>query len=143
MTAFFLAAAGPTDPPDPPPTKGTPVTQYLKFAAQVAATVATVLVAALADNHVDTSEWINALIVGLGAVAVLGAGNLPAGVWAYTKTWVAAATAGAVFLQSAITDGMTGAEWLQLALAVAGALGVAAVPGPRVQAATAPGVAGV
>lgn len=108
--------------------------QYMKFVAQVAATVLTALTAALAGNgEVDTSEAINIVIVGLGAVAVLGAGNLPSGVWAHTKTIVAGATAGAVFLQSAITDGVSAAEWVQLVVAVAGAVGVLAVSGPRVE----------
>jgi drug/metabolite transporter (DMT)-like permease len=108
------------------------VKTYGKFIAQVLATVVAAIVAALADNRLDTPEWINVVIVGLGAVAVLGAGNLPSGVWSHTKTIVAAATAGAVFLQSAISDGITGAEWLQLLLAVVGALGVFAAPGPKV-----------
>ena len=107
--------------------------QYAKFAAQVIATFATALVAGLLDDRIDTLEWINAGIVGLGAVAVLGAGNLPSGVWAYTKTIVAAATAGLVLLTSFLADGaMSGAEWLQVLIAVAGAAGVAVVPGPRV-----------
>ncbi len=108
--------------------------QYLKFAAQVAATVLTAVAAALAGNGaIDLSESINIIIVGLGAVAVMGAGNLPSGIWAHTKTIVAGATAGAVFLQSAITDGVSSAEWVQLIIAVAGAVGVFAVPGPQVE----------
>lgn len=106
--------------------------QYLKFIAQVVATVVAAIVAASVDNVVDNTEWINVVIVGLGAVAVLGAGNLPSGVWAYAKTIVAAASAGAVFLQSAISDGISSSEWLQLGLAVLGAVGVLALPGPRV-----------
>lgn len=106
--------------------------RYLKFAVQVVIAAITAIVAAAADDVIDAPEWINVVIVALGAVAVLGAGNLPSGVWAYTKTIVAAATAGAVFLQSAISGGVTTSEWLQLALAVTGALGVAVVPGPRV-----------
>jgi predicted small integral membrane protein len=108
------------------------VNQYLKFAAQVVATVLSAVALALGDGQVSSSEWINVVILGLGSVAVLGAGNLPAGVWARTKTLVSAATAGAVFLQSAITGGITGAEWLQLVLAVLGTVGVMAVRGPRV-----------
>lgn len=110
------------------------MSKYGKFIAEVVATVVAALAAALAgDNVIDVSEWINVVILGLGAVAVLGAGNLPDGVWAFTKTIVAGATAGAVFLQSAITDGVSGAEWLQFVLAIAGAVGVFAVKGPRVE----------
>jgi hypothetical protein len=107
--------------------------QYLKFAAQVAATAVAAIAAAIAgDDKISATEWVNVLILALGAVAVLGAGNLPAGVWAYTKGIVASSTAGAVFLQSAITDGMSSVEWLQLTLAILGAAGVLAVKGPRV-----------
>jgi hypothetical protein len=105
---------------------------YAKFIAQVVAAALAAAVAALADDVIDGSEWINVLIVSLGAISVAGAGELPQGIWAHTKTIVAAATAGAVFLQSAITDGMTTSEWLQLGLAVMAALGVAFAPGPKV-----------
>jgi len=113
---------------------------YAKFFAQVAATVLAAIVPLLNGTaHPNGSDWVNVAIIGLGAVAVLGAGNLPAGVWKYTKTIVAAATAVAVLLQSAITDGISSAEWLQLALAALGALGVVAAPGPRVYDAAALG----
>ena len=109
------------------------MSRYAKFAAEVAATVVAAILYALAgDNTVSASEGIHIITLTLGAVAVLGAGNLPAGVWAYTKSIVAAATAGAVFLESAVTDGISGSEWLGCALAVAGAVGVFAVSGPRV-----------
>lgn len=106
--------------------------QYFKFIVQVFFVGVSALVAALVDDRVDTTEWINVGIAVLGAIGVLGAGNLPSGVWAYTKTIVAAATAGLVFLTSALIGGMTTSEWLQVALAVAGSLGVAAAPGPKV-----------
>lgn len=107
--------------------------QYAKFIAQVAATVLAAVVALLnGTDHPGASDWVNVLVVALGAVAVLGAGNLPEGVWRHTKTFVAAATAVAVLLQSVITDGISAAEWLQLALAALGALGVYAAKGPIV-----------
>ena len=110
---------------------------YAKFIAEVVATVLAAVAAALVgDDAITGAEGLGILTLGLGAVAVLGAGNLPAGVWAYTKSIVAAATAGAVFLQSAITGGITAAEWVQCALAVAGAVGVYAVRGPLVEAVT-------
>jgi hypothetical protein len=111
---------------------------YLKAAAQVAATVLAAVVALLngTDHQPGVSDWVNVVIVALGAVAVVGAGNLPTGVWSHTKTYVAAATAAAVALQSAVTDGVSSAEWLQIALATLGALGVFVVPGPKVVEAT-------
>lgn len=110
--------------------------RYLKFIAQVFSAAISAIVAASVDNRVDAAEWINVLIVALGAVAVLGAGNLPAGVWAYTKTIVSAATTAALLIASFVSDGgyITTTEWLQVGLAVLGTLGVAFVPGPRVVA---------
>lgn len=113
--------------------------QYLKFAAQVFATVLAALVAALVDDRVDLSEWLNTGALALGAVAVLGAGDLPAGVWRYTKPIVAAASAVLVLWQSLGTDGMASSEWLQLGIAALGALGVLAAPGPVVYDAAAVG----
>jgi hypothetical protein len=115
-----------------PHPKGDPVV-YLKFVAQVAATVIAAVVALLnGTDHPGASDWVNVVVIGLGAVAVLGAGNLPEGVWRHTKLIVSAATAVAVLLQSVVTDGISSAEWLQLALAALGALGVFAAPGPKV-----------
>jgi hypothetical protein len=106
---------------------------YLKFAAEVIATIAAGLVVAFGnDNIATTPEIINVVILALGAIAVLGAGNLPEGVWAYTKTIDAVATAVAVLLASVYTDGITISEWIQLGLAALGAAGVYGVRGPRV-----------
>lgn len=109
--------------------------KYLKFFAQVAATVLAALAPSFAgDNHVSVNEAVNVLILVLGSVAVIGAGNLPAGVWKYTKLIVAAATAGAVVLQSALlTEGVSTTEWFQITLAILGALGVGVAPGPVVE----------
>jgi hypothetical protein len=117
--------------------------RYGKFIAQVVATVLTAVVAATAgDGQIDASEAGNVIIAGLGAIAVLGAGNLPSGIWAYTKTIVAGATAGAMAWQSALGDGITTAEWWQIAVTVLGALGVLAAPGPKVYDAAAAARAG-
>jgi hypothetical protein len=111
---------------------------YLKFFSQLVATVLAALIPALTnDQTLGVDEIINVVIIGLGAIAVLGAGNLPSGVWALAKFWVSAATAVAVLLASVYTDGITMSEWIQLAMAALGALGVVAVPGPRVAPTTA------
>jgi hypothetical protein len=117
---------------------------YLKLIAQVIATVLAAIATALfGDGSLDTSELINVGILGLGAVAVLGAGNLPAGVWQHTKGIVSAATAVLVLLSSLWTDGISPAEWAQLVLAALGALGVVVAPGPVVYSdPTAAGAAG-
>src|SRR5690348_9683712 len=109
------------------------MSNYLKFAAQVAATAIAAIIAALVDDRIDFTEWLNVGVMALGAVAVLGAGNLPSGVWRYTKAIVAAASTVLVLWQSLASGGMTSSEWLQLAVAALGALGVLAVPGPVVE----------
>ena len=106
--------------------------RYLKFAAQVLATVLAAVLPALTDNEFSVYEQINCLIIGLGAISVLGAGNLPEGVWKYTKFYVSVATAVAVTLASLLSGGITGAEWIQIVLAGLGAAGVVAAPGPTV-----------
>ena len=108
--------------------------KYLKFAAQVVATVLAALYPALSDGSFTADEQINCLLIGLGAVGVLGAGNLPEGVWKYTKAIVSVATAVFTLLAALITDGqLTNPEIVQLVIAGLGALGVYQVPGPTVQ----------
>lgn len=118
--------------------------QYLKFGAEILATIVAGLYAALAgDGVLDAGEKINVVLLALGAVAVLGAGNLPAGVWRYTKGIVAGATAVGVVLASAYTGGIDDAEIAQMVIAFLGAIGVTAVPGPLVDKAIGRHVRGV
>ena len=106
---------------------------YLKFGAQLIATIIAALVPALSgDDHVSPSEWINVAIVGLGALAVLGAGEFPSGIWSQVKVFLAAATAGLVLLHSVLGNGVTSTEMLQILVALLGAIGVGAVNGPLV-----------
>jgi lysylphosphatidylglycerol synthetase-like protein (DUF2156 family) len=110
------------------------VEQYLKTLAQLIATILVAIIAASADDRIDSIEWVNVIILALGTVSVLGAGNMPEGIWKRTKLIVSAATAGAVaahtFLSAGLSLGLT--EWLQIGVAVLGALGVYAVKGPQV-----------
>lgn len=108
--------------------------KYGKFIAQVFFTGVSILVAALVDDRVDAAEWMNVIIAMLGVVGVLGAGELPSGVWSKMKTYVSAATAAAMLVVSFVSDGwyITTTEWLQIALAAAAALGVTFAPGPKV-----------
>lgn len=108
---------------------------YAKFAAQLGATALSALsIALFGDNHISLNEGVNVALTFLGAVAVLGAGNLPVGVWKYTKSIVAAVTAALVILQSAISDGaLSQTEWIQMVLAALGAIGVFAAKGPLVK----------
>lgn len=106
---------------------------YLKFAVQVFFAGVAAVVAALVDDRFDTLEWIDVGIYVVAAVGVLGAGELPAGVWSHMKTYVAAAATGLVALQTFTTDGMvTQSEGLQIILGIAATLGVAFLPGPKV-----------
>lgn len=113
--------------------------QYLKFFSELAVTVLAAIVAALhGDQVISDSEWINIILLLLGAIAVLGAGNFPTGIWQYTKFWVAALTAGFVYLASVIANGngfldVTLTQWIQFLLACAGAVGVVAFRGPKTE----------
>lgn len=113
---------------------------YAKFIAQVVAAGLAALVIALSDDVVSTSEWINVGIALFGAVAVVLAGETLVGLWRHAKTFAAAGSAGLVYIQSALTDGgVSGSEWVQLALVVLGVFGVAIAPGPRVVTEDTPG----
>lgn len=101
--------------------------KYAKLIVQVLVTVATALVAALATgNVVDSAEWVNVAIVGVGALAVFAAPNIPGA--AYTKSILAALAAVLTVLASAILDGIQITEVIQMLIAAAGAVGVYAVP---------------
>ena len=107
---------------------------YLKFAMQVLATITAAVVAALqTGGPLTATTWTNVVIIGLGAVAVLGAGELPAGVWAHTKPIISAAVAGVVVIQSSLHSGLDTATILQAILAALGTFGIVAVPGPVLQ----------
>jgi hypothetical protein len=99
---------------------------YGKFFLQLGVVAASAVVAFLQDDRVDAAEWILVLLAVAQAVAVLGAGNLPSGVWRYTKVGVAAFIAGASLLVAFVSDGgvITASEWLQVLVAALGAAGI-------------------
>lgn len=109
------------------------VKDYLKFIAQVAATVLGGIVTATVSGPITSAGWINIIISTLGAIGVLGAGELPAGVWSYTKVAVAGLTAAAMTLSTFIAGGVTLAEILQICAAFLGAIVVGVAPGPVVK----------
>lgn len=103
---------------------------YGKALAAVVATIISAVVAALTgDEHVSAVEWINVCIMAVGAAAVFTAPNVPGA--RFTKSILAVLAAVLTLLASAITDGITTTEWLQMGLAALGALGVYAMPGPE------------
>jgi hypothetical protein len=101
--------------------------KYAKFVAIVVATVLSAISAALfGDNIISPQEWVNIAILGIGAAAVFAAPNVPGA--KYTKSILAALTAGLTVLASAIVGGVHTVEIIQIILAAAGAVGVYAVP---------------
>jgi FtsH-binding integral membrane protein len=108
----------------------TPMVQntYLKSALMVLAAALGALVAALSDNRLTQPEIINVVLAVLGAAVVFTAPNIPDAMyvkWALAAL-TAAATAVATFLGA---DGsiaqITASQWLQVALAVLAAIGIA------------------
>lgn len=103
--------------------------RYAKAGAQVAATVLVTLIPYLVAGAITPDAWVNVAIVGVGALAVFAGPNVPGA--PVTKVVLATLAAVLVALQSVISGGISTAEWLQLALAAFGALGVYAVPNAR------------
>jgi hypothetical protein len=116
--------------------------QYQKFIAQLAVTILAGLAMAFhGDETISVEEWINVIILFLGSIGVLGAGNFPAGVWEYMKFYISAATTGFVVLTSYLTSGqeletISYSQWVQIGLAAFGAVGVVYAPGPTVERST-------
>ena len=104
------------------------IAHYAKSIMYIGLAVVGVLVTSLTDDVVTQSELINVGIVGVGAVATYLVPNLDAGPAAYLKGAVAFLVAGGVALQSFLTDGVSTAEWLQIAVAAFAGIGVVIVP---------------
>lgn len=100
-----------------------------KYSKGIVAALAAALVAVGAaltgNNHIDATEWVNVAIATVGAFQVWWAANVNGA--PYVKTGIAAATAGLIALQSYIVGGVTVSDWVQIGIAVLGALGVVAV----------------
>lgn len=99
---------------------------YAKALMAVLVTVVSAIVAAMTDGAVTNVEWINVGIAAAGAAAVFSAPNVPGAV--FTKAVLAIITAVLTFFVSAVTGGISTAEWLQALVVAAGAVGVYAVP---------------
>lgn len=101
--------------------------KYAKFIAIVAATVISGIIAAMAgDSIISPTEWVNIAILGVGALGVFAAPNVPGA--AYTKSILAVLAAVLTVLASSIIGGISTTELLQIAMAGLGALGVYAIP---------------
>lgn len=100
---------------------------YSKAAAAVLATVLSGLIAArTGDNTISPQEWVNIALLAVGACSVFAAPNVPGA--RYTKSVLAVLTAVLTLAANLILGGLDLTEWLQLAVAGLGALGVWAVP---------------
>ncbi len=103
------------------------MTTYSKFIAIVVATVLSAISAALfGDNVISPQEWVNVAILGVGALGVFAAPNVPGA--RFTKSILAVLAAVLTVLASVIVGGVGTTEIIQIILAGLGALGVYAVP---------------
>lgn len=102
--------------------------KYAKAIVGLLTAVIGVVVTALADNILDTSELVNIAIFILTSIGVWLVPNLPAKVGNILKLLIALLGAGLQALASALSDGITTQEWLLILLAVLGAVGVGIIP---------------
>jgi hypothetical protein len=101
--------------------------QYAKaIAAAVAAVLAAVVPALYVPGPLGFAEWVNIVLLACGAIQVYNSANLPS--WKYGKLVAAAVSAAGVSLASALSDGVTRAEWIQVAIAALGAFAVYQAP---------------
>lgn len=101
--------------------------------AVVVAGISAAIVALTGDNSFSDVELINIAIAVVTAAAVFAGPNVPGA--RVTKMVLAVLGAVLTLAVNLIVDGVTLSEWLQLAVAAAGAIGVYAVPnspGPNV-----------
>lgn len=103
---------------------------YAKALLAILAAGLVVLAAAITDDDVSSPELVNVGIAIVTAIGVYLIPNLPEGrgVRGYAKGAVAFLGAALAALASFLSDGVTNAEWVLIALAALGAIGVTIVP---------------
>ncbi|MGI5178683.1 hypothetical protein ACQEVZ_20335 [Dactylosporangium sp. CA-152071] len=104
-----------------------------KYGKAIAAAIAAglmVLASAVTDNHVDAGEGISIAIAVTTAVSVWLVPQLPSSAGA--KTGVAMVLAVLQVAAATIVDGMSSADWVNLAIAALGVLGVLKSPAQSV-----------
>lgn len=107
---------------------------YLKPLGMVAATILSAVVAALTgDQALSPTEWLNVALVAVGAVGTAVVPELDKGIARYAKPLVAVGAAVLTLATNLIIGGVDLSEWLQLAIAGLGALGISALPGRKHQ----------
>lgn len=113
---------------------------YSKAVAMVIATIVSAIVAALAgDEVISATEWVNIVVIGLGAISVGIVPNLNTGIAEYAKGVIAFVTAASILAMTLMDGGLTTSEWLQIAIAGGAAIGVVALPAPKHKFAPQPG----
>ena len=98
------------------------MSEYRKFVGTFLLAVASAVVAVGADG-IDSVEIVNAIVAGIGAVYVLISGRD-----VIYKAVAAGLSAALVALSAALSDGVTSAEWYQIAFAAFAVLVAAFVP---------------
>lgn len=104
------------------------LTRYTKAVVAIVAAVLVVLGAALTDDTVSQLELVQIAIALVTAVSVYLVPNLDAGTRRYAKGGVAFLGAGLAALVTVLSDGVTYSEWVTVALAAIGAVGVVILP---------------
>ena len=102
------------------------MTHAKAIAAAAAAVLAAVVPALYTDGALGFAGWVNVVVLAAGAIHVFNAANTPA--WNYAKLIAAVVSAAAVVLTSALSDGVSRGEWIQVAIAALGAFVVYRVP---------------
>lgn len=103
---------------------------YAKGITAVIGALAVAIAAAWTDNHITNPEWVQITVAGVTAWQVFVVANVGLPLWHATKAITAGTLAGLSWLGGYIANGqaMTGALWLNVAIAAATAAGVFAVP---------------
>lgn len=100
--------------------------------------IAVTAVPLLSGNHTPSpAEWVQIVIAALTAVTVYLVPLVPSAPW--VKTAVGALLAGAQVLVTVIDNGVAGNDYLVIAFAVAGALGITLAPAESPRTGTAVG----
>lgn len=100
------------------------VRQYLPSIGMTVAAVLSYLAAALTDNVLTTAELGTACITALSALLVYIVPKVPGALW--LKPAIGGALVVVNGIMAALTNGISGSEWVLIALQLLGALGVAA-----------------
>lgn len=106
--------------------------RYIPLFATLAAAGLGAAVAAATDNHITNVEWINIAIAVVSSAAVFTSPNIPGAT--YVKFAISMIAPVLAFAASAITDGISVSEWLQIGVIALGPIVVLIAPSPVTQA---------